>query len=368
MSRKTRVGLVGLGFGAEFLPIYQQHPDAELAAICQRDEKALNRTGDAFNVDRRYTAFNQMLKDPEIDAIHINTPIPDHAAMTIAGLKAGKHVACTVPMATTLEECAQIVQAANESGLNYMMMETVVFSREFLFAKELQRAGELGKLQFLRGSHLQDMSGWPGYWEGLPPMHYATHAISPLLAMAESHAESVICVGSGKISEDLAKKYGSRFAVESAFVKLAGSDVSAEITRSLFETSRQYVESFSVYGSEMSFEWGQTQDDEPVLFQGEEGKRTSIPDYAHLLPEEIRSFTMQGVYDAGNEHLSFKQGNGHGGSHPHLVHEFIRSIQERRRPAIDHVTAANWTSVGLCAHESALREGQRIEIPDYASL
>lgn len=368
MSRKTRVGLVGLGFGAEFIPIYQQHPDAELTAICQRDKKALHQLGDAFNVRQRYTSFDELLGDPAIDAIHINTPIPNHAAMTIAGLKAGKHVACTVPMATTLEECAQIVQTANQSGLNYMMMETVVYSREFLFAKDLQRSGKLGRLQFLRGAHLQDMAGWPGYWEGLPPMHYATHAISPLLAMAESHAQSVICVGSGEISKDLAEKYGSAFAVESALVKLAGSNLSAEITRSLFETSRQYVESFSFYGSRTSFEWGQTQADEPVLFRNEDAERVNVPDYAHLLPEEIRSFTRQGVYDAGNEHLSFKQGSGHGGSHPHLVHEFIRSIQEQRRPAIDHVTAANWTSVGLCAHESALKEGQRIEIPDYASL
>ena len=61
------------------------------------------------------------------------------------------------------------------------------------------------------------------------------------------------------------------------------------------------------------------------------------------------------------------QGSGHGGSHPHLAHEFVRSIIEDRPPAIDAVTAANWTAVGICAHESAMRGGARVAVPDFAA-
>ena len=158
--------------------------------------------GDAFGVGERYTKFDDVLADPKVDAIHINTPIPDHAAQSLAGLKAGKHVACTVPMATTIDECEAIVEAQREAGKNYMMMETVVYSREFLFVKELYDTGELGRLQFLRGSHQQEMAGWPGYWEGLPPMHYATHCVSPCLCLPGKLADSVVCHGSGRISDD----------------------------------------------------------------------------------------------------------------------------------------------------------------------
>jgi len=63
--------------------------------------------------------------------------------------------------------------------------------------------------------------------------------------------------------------------------------------------------------------------------------------------------------------LSFKQGSGHGGSHPHLAHEFIRSIVEERKPLIDEVTAANWTSVGICAHQSAMAGGARVDLPVF---
>ena len=84
-----------------------------------------------------------------------------------------------------------------------MMMETVVYSREYLFVKELYDKGELGRIQFLRGSHQQDMDGWPDYWPGLPPMWYATHCVSPCLAILGKHAESVVCHGSGRIREEL---------------------------------------------------------------------------------------------------------------------------------------------------------------------
>jgi predicted dehydrogenase len=368
LTEKVRVAIAGLGFGAEFIPIYQAHPDAELVAVCQRSQETLDRVADTFAVPRRYTSYQEMLGDPDIDAVHINTPIPAHAEHSIAALRAGKHVACTVPMATTLDECRAIVEAVRESGRNYMMMETVVYSREFLHVAELVEDGTIGRIQFLRGAHHQEMAGWPGYWEGLPPMHYATHAVSPVLTLAGGLAESVVCLGSGRIAPDLAARYGSPFAVESALLTLRDSDVGAEVARSLFNTAREYVENFTVFGDQATFEWEQTQGAGHVLHVGEVPKRLEIPDYAHRLPPEIAPFTTRGVYDDEHEHLSFVQGSGHGGSHPHMAHEFVRSIVEGRAPAIDAVTAANWTSVGICAHESAMRDGERVVIPDYADL
>ncbi len=138
------------------------------------------------------------------------------------------------------------------------------------------------------------MDGWPGYWAGLPPMHYATHCVSPCLALLGKHAEHVVCHGSGRIDEDLIAKYGSPFAIETATFKLRDSDVAAEVTRSLFDTARQYRESFDVYGSKKSFEWQQVENEEPVihtkstaakpLTEPQIPERVKVPDYAHLLP------------------------------------------------------------------------------------
>jgi len=366
MAKKVRVAIIGLGFGAEFIPIYQNHPHAEMYAICQRSNEKLNQLGDAFGVGVRYANFEDVLADPQVDAIHINTPIPDHAAQSLAGLKAGKHVACTVPMATTIGECEAIVEAQREVGKNYMMMETVVYSREFLFVKQLYDTGVLGRLQFLRGSHLQEMAGWPGYWEGLPPMHYATHCVSPCLCLPGKLANTVTCHGSGRISPQLTAKYHSPFAVETATFTMRDSDLCAEVTRSLFETARQYIESFDVYGEKVSYEWPRIEHQPAVLHRGENPELVEVPDFADRLPEGIRRFTSKGVYDADEtQHLSFLQGSGHGGSHPHLAHEFISSIVEGRNPLPNASQSANWTMTGICAHVSAMKGGEQIHIPQF---
>ena len=360
------VAIIGLGFGAEFIPIYQRHPLANMYAICQRNEEKLQLVAAAFKIEKAYTDYDELLKDPLVDVVHINTPIQNHAEQSLKALRAGKHVACTVPMATSVEDCRLIVEAVKETGCMYMMMETVVYSREFLFVKEMYQRGDMGRLQFLRASHQQEMAGWPGYWEGLPPMHYATHCVGPVVALTGKDAGAVSCVGSGRIDEHLIPKYGSPFAIESCHIQFRDSDLSAEVTRSLFNTARQYRESFDVYGSKKSFEWTLVEHEQSVVHTGEVPERVTIPDYAHLLPEPIQSFTTGGVYDGdNNQHLSFIQGSGHGGSHPHLVHEFLSALAEKRQPFPNAKQSANITCVGILAHESALNGGVKMEMPEF---
>ena len=374
MSRKKiNIAIIGLGFGAEFIPIYQNHPNANMYAICQRNKKKLNAIGDAFGIGKRYQKYEDVLKDPDVDAVHINTPIPDHAAQSIAALKAGKHVACTVPMATSAADCKTIVNLCNKTGLKYMMMETVVYAREFLFVKELYEKGKLGKVQFLQASHQQDMDGWPGYWPGLPPMHYATHCVGPVLGLGRHEAEYVSCFPSGTIREEMHGHYNSPFAVETTHLKFRNSDLSAQVYRSLFDVARQYRESFEVYGSKKAVEWPLIEG-EPLIVhtakkpEPEIPEKVECPDFAKLLPDEIAPFTTGGVYsnEEGEEHLSFTQGAGHGGSHPHLVHQFVQLLRGEGEGYPNAVQSANITLTGILAHESALKGGEIIRLPDWS--
>jgi predicted dehydrogenase len=361
------VAIIGLEFGAEFIPIYQAHPRSEMYAICQRTQSKLDEVGDRFGVAARYSDYTEMLADPAIDVVHINTPVQFHAEHAIAALEAGKHVGCTVPMGTTVDECRRIVDAQRASGRVYMMMETVIFSREFLFVKEQYDAGLLGRLQFLRASHHQDMTGWPSYWDGLPPMYYATHVIAPTLAIADHQAEYVSCLGSGAIFTRMLEPYGAPYAVESAHIGFKDSDVGAEVTRHLWATARQYRESFDVFGAKQTFEWSQVEGEGHVIHTGETPRRVRVPDYAHLLPAEIQAFTGSGVYtDSGDSsHRSFVQGGGHGGSHPHLAHALLMAAAGEAKAYPDAVRAANITCAGILAHESAMNGGARIDLPEW---
>ncbi len=369
---KVKVVIVGLGFGAEFVPIYKDMKGVESVGICARTASKVKEVGDHYGIpaDMRFTDFNEVLKRDDINAIHVVTPFMSHAEQSIASLNAGKHTACTVPMALSVDDCKAVVKAKKAADKVYMMMETVLYSREYLYVKDLVTSGKLGKIQFVRGSHQQDMGleGWPDYWLGFPPMYYGTHAISPLVDINNSLVESVVCHGSGRIGEKMIPKYNSPFAIETATFKLKGTDVRAEATRSLYNTVRQYRESFDCYGDKLAFEWEQIADEGHVLFEGgETARRIHVPDTDPLLPAEIKKYTKREQID-DQAHVSFIQGSGHGGSHPHLAYEFVKAILEGRDSAVDAVKAANITSAGLCAHESAMKNGEEVKIPDFSKL
>jgi hypothetical protein len=199
------------------------------------------------------------------------------------------------------------------------------------------------------------------------PMHYATHVVSPCLGLVDGCAEYVSCFGSGTVREDIQKKSGNKFAVESCHIKIKDSDVTAHIWRFLYDVARQYRESFDVYGTKKSFEWTLTEGQPHVLHtakkpEPEIASPVESPDFAHLLPEPIRKFTRS-IQDA--EHLSFIQGGGHGGSHPHLVNEFLSALVGNRDPWPNAVQSANWTCVGILAHESALKGGEIVRLPEF---
>ena len=159
--------------------------------------------------------------------------------------------------------------------------------------------------------------------------------------------------------------------METAHVKLKDSDLSAHLYRSLFDVARQYRESFEVYGSKKTVEWPLIEGHPLILHvakrpEPEIPEEVECPDYAKLLPEPIQRFTTKGVYDADeHQHLSFTQGGGHGGSHPHLVHQFITALLENKDPYPNAKQSANITCVGLLAHESAQKGGVTIKLPEF---
>ncbi len=376
--KKINVALVGLGFGGAFAEIYKDHPNVGTLTIFDTNQALVRQFKNHLGENvKTASSFDEILSDPAIDAVHLVTPIPLHADQSVSVLNAGKHCACTVPMATSLEDIRRIIDAKNKSGKNYMMMETTLYTYQYLYAQEMLKNGEFGKIQFLRGSHYQDMENWPDYWMGLPPMWYGTHAIAPMIGLSGSRIKRVNCFGSGTMRKDLHTQYANPFPVESALFEFENG-LKGEATRSLFETARVYQEGMFVYGSKACFEWGFSDGDDPYITtiipaaDGERGGRsevrvTQMPNFHKGLPEPIQRFTVGGSYDPLNPQKSLEKGagGGHHGSHPHLVHEFVMSIIENRAPAIDEHLAANITAAGLCAHISAMQDGEKVIVPEF---
>jgi predicted dehydrogenase len=360
-SPSLHVAVVGLSFGKFFVPIYRDHPQVRQVSICEPNAQVLNDVGDEFGIASRYSSLDEILANPDIDAVHLLTPVPFHVEQTLAVLASGKHCACAVPMAETIEDIHRIIAAAKAAQKNYMMMETVVYGREFMYVLDLKNRGLLGDITFLQANYYQDLEATYGeYWKAVPPMHYATHSVAPLLGIAGVRARKVSCLGAGKLRKDIYDSPDNPFPMQTAHFRLEGSDAVMQVNRAWYQVARQFAEAFSVYGEKRAYEWPQVDHEDPVVFELEPPQkeirwrdatpeRVKLPIYSDLLPESLGKYA---------EH-------GHSGAHPHMVHEFVSSIIEGRPAWIDPIRAADWSAPGICAHQSSLQDGAWVEIPRF---
>lgn len=371
------IAVVGLGFGRDFVPIYLSHPDVETVVLVEPDVARRAEVAYRYGLGPGYADVADALADDSIDAVHILSPVFTHADLATAALAAGKHVASAVPMATTLGDLDRIIAAEQASGRRYMMMETSVFAREYRYIEQLHRRGEFGALTLYRGFHIQNLDGFPVYWQGFPPMHYLTHALSPLLALLGAGVASVSCRGAGSLRPDQSTGgFDNRYPAEVGLFSVGGSDVLAEVTMAFFQTGRSYIEGFSLYGERLGVEWPADNVGPLTLHtmsgppEGGRGNQVSTrqvdpPDDLDTLPAALRPFVRPSTVQLPGMPDPIMVGADHGGSHPFLVDEFIRSIIDGRPPMIDARTAARWTAPGICAHQSALAGGLDTDIPAY---
>lgn len=366
--------VVGAGFGHEFLHLYREHPLVGEVGLCDLRAGAVAELGGAYGLDATYTSLDEALAGGRWDAVHIATPVHLHVEQTLAVLGSGRACASAVPMATSLDGIARVMDAAADG--TYMMMETALYQREYLHALALRDSGALGRISYLSGAHMQDLDGFPPYWMGYAPMQYATHIVAPLLGLAGTVAESVSCLGSGRLLPSHSGDGANPFPIESALFRLVGGEqLAAHVTMSFFENARSYTEGFNVYGDRGALEWPSVEGGPLVTYaagpqdgahRGRPIERAElhVPDRTDSLPEELRRFTRPGVWTpAGRDPVRVEA--WHGGSHPHLVHEFVSAVHEGRRPAVDERVAASVTAPGIVAHESALLRGATLEVPAY---
>lgn len=144
---KLRIGVIGLGwFGEIHCETIIGVPNLELAALCTRTGDRLDALGDKFGVAKRYRDYNDMLADPDIDAVSICTMWDQHTEPAIAALKAGKHVFLEKPIASSVEDANKIVAASKDAKGILFIGHIVRFNPRYRAAKQAIDAGRIGKI------------------------------------------------------------------------------------------------------------------------------------------------------------------------------------------------------------------------------
>jgi UDP-N-acetylglucosamine 3-dehydrogenase len=151
--KKLKIGVIGCGSIARHrhLPEYAANEYVEIAAVCDIIENRADELADLYSA-RVYTKYQDLLADAEVDAVSVCTPNYLHAPISVSALKAGKHVLCEKPMATSAEEALEMIQAAETSGKKLMIAHNQRFVPSHQKAKKLIDGGEIGKIYSFRSA------------------------------------------------------------------------------------------------------------------------------------------------------------------------------------------------------------------------
>jgi predicted dehydrogenase len=342
-DRKLRVGIVGYGvcrFGAAFS--FQEHPNVDIVAVSDLFPDRCAELAKVCRCQQTYPSLEELVKDNRIEAVFVATDAPSHVQHCLEVLKHGKHVASAVPAVWgSLEDADRLFDAVKHSGLNYMMFETSSYRADCYAMRQIYQVGGFGRLIFSEGEyyhfHSHQIGSYKNWRVGSIPLWYPTHSTAYYVGVTDQPFSSVSCTGFNAGFESFgpgANQYDNPFSDEIALFDTAEGGASRMlmckgIQGKVSETGRVF---------------------------GEKGWMDGLEYHGLMkeLPETTRPPLPPGV----------KPG-GHGGSHGQLMNEFVLSILEGRKPLVDVAAALNMTVGGIVAHESALKDGERLNVPQY---
>lgn len=341
-DKKVRVGIIGYGlckFGAAFE--FQNHPNVEIVAVSDLFPDRCAELAKACRCSKTYPSLEELVKDDSIEAVFIATDAPSHAKHAIEALKHGKHVAVAVPAVFgSLEDADRLYEAVKTSGKKYMMFETSCFHEDLYAMKQIYDKGGFGKLVYSEGEyyHYMDepLASYKNWRVGLPPQYYPTHSNAYYVGVTGGSFTEVSCLGIPSIVQQLQPSnntYKNPFGTEIA----------------LFRTSEGGM-------SRMAVSWDSPGDHgEKGRIRGQKGSYYGkYEGHEKQLPDIVRPPLPPGV-DQG----------GHGGSHGRLTDEFIAAVLQDRQPLVNIAVALNMTVAGIVAHNSAMKNGETLKIPQY---
>jgi len=346
-DRKIRVGIVGYGvcrFGAAFG--YQDHPNVEVVAVSDLFPDRCAALAKACRCEKTYPSLEELVKDDNIEAVYVATDAPSHFKHCMEVLKHGKHVVCAVPSVFgSVEDADALYEMVKSSGLTYQLNETSAFKDDCFAMRKAFEGGHLGRLVYSEGEYYHyfgtPLDAYKEWRTGLPPQWYPTHSNAYHTCVTGESFTEVSCMGLPSVVDHLKPEnnvFKNPFGTEVALFRTSGGGMS-RMTVS-WDTPG--------FGGEMGRVRGDKGSMTGTTFQG----------LTELDGSTLKKAPLPPGMGAG----------GHGGSHGYLTEEFIRALLEERQPLVDISWGLNMTVAGIVAHESALKDGETLKIPQYVPV
>ncbi|MFC1452328.1 Gfo/Idh/MocA family protein [Verrucomicrobiota bacterium] len=380
----VRLALVGCGSrGIEVGANFKKHPDCELTAVMDIYPSCTDRAVARLGVPgvRVFDDFNALLEDGEVDAILVACDPTFQIDLACRAMEAGKHVCTEVPAAFSIEECRRLVETVERTGYQYQLMEQVRYWGFVETWAEMRRQGEFGHVCFAQGEYIHYERGWgawinadtgavctafdlPSDWKAEPtwryrvlsdPIYYLPHTLSPLLKILDDRVVRVSCMGTRKGS----------YSFPDDDVALPWSDIQYALMHTARDTvlcvgagfSLPYVHRgpqigchwYEVRGTTASVESPRCKDDSFRVW------RPGMGSYEAM---DVSTIPIN-ADDEGAR-------SGHGGADTQASDRFIKAVQTGVPSEMDVYRAVETAAPAILAAESARKNGQMLEVPDFA--
>ncbi|HJN09469.1 MAG TPA: Gfo/Idh/MocA family oxidoreductase [Pirellulaceae bacterium] len=376
-TKKIRMGVVGGGFGTSFY--WNEHPNCVVTGVTDLRPDRRKKLRDVYQCDSVYDSLEIMVKQADdIDAVAVFSGALDHVKHAKMCMDQGWHVISAVPACFTLEEAASLKETVVRTGLSYMMAETSYYRQDCIFARELHRKGAFGNLFYVEGEYYHDrgdlqrlardkksrffMPDGSYSWRwGMPPMHYPTHSIGFLTGVTGERVTRVSCLGwgSGDHAYLTDNDYENPFWNETSTMQTNRGNMfrcnvfwlcaaHGERAQWFGDKATLHMATRGIHSPKLHF---RTKGDTPTDYDlpVKSGGDVDVPVYwkTDMLPKSLR------------------HDSGHGGSHTFIAAEFINALIEERTPAIDVYDSLAMTVPGIVAHQSALKNGEQLMVPQF---
>ena len=155
MPKQINVGVVGCGYwGPNLIRNFRSLADCRMKTMCDVSEDRLRHLRSLYADVTGETRFEQLLKDPELDAIVVATSVKHHYPMAKLALLAGKHTLIEKPMASSIEQCEELIELARKQGLTLMVGHTFLYSAAVRKIKAIVDNHDIGKIRYISARRL----------------------------------------------------------------------------------------------------------------------------------------------------------------------------------------------------------------------
>jgi len=403
---KIRTGFIGVGNrGQGHLRTCLDLKKADIVSICDISERSLSAAKKIISESgipepRVYTgsefSYLEMLEKEELDAVIIATPWEWHTRMAVASMKAHVYTGVEVPAATTIEECWDLVNTHEETGVELMFLENANYDQSFLAILNMVRQGVFGELLHCRCGYLHDLRGVkfndgveydyiPGHdlkfgheayaeaqWRGLHSLRrngdiYPTHGIGPVAKILDIHnGNRFSSISSFATKARGLKKYVEDYGGKNhPLAKLewnCGDIVTSTINCANGETvivthncnnPRPHVGDFMVQGTKGLWyeDWKSiyVENQSPV-------QNTYEADAGWIAKYNHKFWREEGTKAAGS---------GHGGIDYMVLNDFFGAVKDNRPAPIDVYDAAAWSAISALSEMSISRGNAPVDFPDF---